>query len=351
VGVYALRRVLWAGVLFFGLATVTFVIFFLLPHVDPGRRRRRIGLASPAPLDVDQHQSVAHEYGQFMSNLAHGDLGHSTASGHNVLTVVTTVTPATAGLVLGGAVIWMLIAIPLGLLSALRPRSRTARGLGALFVVGMSASPLWLGLLLSWFFGVYLGWLPPGGYCDALGPEPDCGGPIPWMQHMVLPWTAFALLFAGVYVRIIRTNAGDVLRDPHVRTARAKGVGDWALLRSHVFAASVRPVLTALVLDIGGLAIGAFVGAAIFVEEAFGINGLGRAIAQSAQRRDLPMLAGAILFVAALVAIVNVVADLLAYLTDPRERPARRERSRVAAPEPEHVEAPGVVERPVADHA
>jgi peptide/nickel transport system permease protein len=352
VGVYALKRVLWAGVLFFGLSTVTFVIFFLLPHVDPARRRRRIGFAPPSPLDVDQHQSVAHEYGQFMSNVVHGDLGHSTASGHDVLTVLTTVTPATAGLVLGGAVIWMLIAIPLGLGSALRPRSRAARGLRALFVVGMSASPLWLGLLLSWFFGVYLGWLPPGGYCDALGPGPDCGGPIPWTQHMVLPWTAFALLFAGVYVRMIRANAIDVLQEGHVRTARAKGVGDWTLLRSHVFAASVRPVLTALVLDIGGLAIGAFVGATIFVEEAFGINGLGRAIAQSAQRRDFPMLAGAILFVAALVAVVNVVADLLAYLTDPRERPARRKHSRAAIRSADaDADARPRSEVPVVEHA
>jgi peptide/nickel transport system permease protein len=146
---------------------------------------------------------------------------------------------------------------------------------------------------------------------------------------MVLPWTAFALLFAGAYVRIIRANAQEVLRSSHVRTAKVKGVADWALLRSHVFAASVKPVLSALVLDVGGLAIGAYIGASIFVEDAFGINGLGRLIAQSAQRRDLPMLAGATLFVAALVAIVNFVADVLAALTDPRERPARRERSRV----------------------
>lgn len=332
-GVYALKRVLWAGVLFFGLSTVTFVIFFVLPHVNPARGRRRIGFVPPAPLDVDQHRSVAHEYGQFMSNLVQGNLGHSTASGHDVLTVLTTVTPATAGLVLGGAVIWMLIAIPLGLLQALRPRSLTARMGGGIFLVGMSASPLWLGLLLSWLFGVRLGWLPPGGYCDTLGPQPDCGGPIPWMTHMVLPWTALTLLFAGIYARTIRANAVVVLREGHVRTARAKGVPDRALLRSHVFAASVRPVLTALVLDIGGLAVGALVGATLLVEEAFGINGLGRTIAQSAQRRDLPLLAGAILFVAALVSIVNLGADLLAYLTDPRERPARRKRSHAQARE------------------
>jgi peptide/nickel transport system permease protein len=334
VGVYALKRVVWAGVLFLGVSTVTFVIFFVLPHLDPARRRRRLGLAPPTPLDVDQHQSVVHEYGQFMWNLLHGSLGRSSATGHDVLAVITTVTPATAGLVLGGAVIWMMIAVPLGLLTALRPRSRTGRAVGAVFLVGMCAQPLWLGLVLSWVFGVRLGWLPPGGYCDTLGPEPDCGGPIPWTQHMVLPWTAFALLFAGVYARTIRVNATDVLRSGHVRTARAKGVADWALLRSHVFAASVRPVLTMLVLDVGGLAMGAFVGASIFVEEAFGINGLGRTIAQSAQRRDFPMLAGAILFIAALVAIVNLVADLVAALADPRELPERRARARRAAREP-----------------
>jgi peptide/nickel transport system permease protein len=197
----------------------------------------------------------------------------------------------------------------------------------------MSAHPLWIGLLLSWVFGVRLGWLPPGGYCDALGPQPDCGGPVPWATHMVLPWTAFALLFGGVYARMVRSNATDVLRDGHVCTARAKGVADRVLLRSHVFAASVRPVLTALVLDVGGLAMGSLIGAAIFVEEAFGINGLGRTIAQSAERRDLPLLAGATLFVAALAAIVNLVADLLVPLVDPRERRARRERPQVAAPE------------------
>jgi len=344
--VYALKRLVWAVVLFLGLSTVTFVLFFVLPHVEPGRRRRS-PLAPGPPLDV--HGSLVHEYGQFLWNLVHGSLGRSWASGHDVLTVLTTVAPATAGLVLGGAVIWMVVAIPIGLLSALRPKSLTSKVTGAVLVVGMSAHPLWLGLLLSWVFGVRLGWLPPGGYCDALGPEPDCGGPIPWTQHMVLPWTAFALLFAGVYVRLIRTNAEQVLRSDHVRTARAKGVADWALLRSHVFAASVRPVLNALVLDIGGLAIAAFVGASIFVEDAFGINGLGRTIAQAATRRDLPMLAGATLFVAALVAIVNFAADLIAWFTDPRERPERRRSSRAA----EAMSGPAapIVELPATEHA
>jgi peptide/nickel transport system permease protein len=350
VGVFALKRTLWAVVLFLGLSTVTFVLFFVLPHVEPGRRRRRLNVTPPSPVDVDSHQSLAHQYGQFMWNLLHGSLGTSSATGHDVLQTITTVTPATASLVMGGALLWMVIAIPLGLLAALRPRALTVRAVGAVFLVGLSAAPLWLGLVLSRVFGVWLGWLPPGGYCDALGPEPDCGGPIPWTQHMILPWIAFALLFGGVYARMIRANATDVLRSGHVRTARAKGVSDGALLRSHVFVASLRPVLTMLVLDIGGLAMGALVGASIFVEEAFGINGLGRTIAQAAQRRDLSMLAGAILFIAALVAIVNLAADLLAALLDPREGPARQRKPSPSVGH-EHEEAPALVDAPVAEHA
>src|SRR4029077_14544929 len=98
----------------------------------------------------------------------------------------------------------------------LRPRSLTPRAVGAVLVVGMSAAPLWLGLVLSRGVGVWLRWVSPGWLCDALGPEPDCGGPIPWTQRMILPWIAFALLFAGVYARMIRANATDVLRSGHV---------------------------------------------------------------------------------------------------------------------------------------
>lgn len=318
-GVYALKRTVAAFLLFWALATVTFVLFFVLPHLQPARGRRRSGLGPAQPLDV--HGTLVHEYGLFLWNLVHGGLGRSWASDQSVMTTLTTAAPATAGLVLGGAVVWMLVAVPLGLVSALRPGSLTAKTGGALVLLGMCAHPLWLGLVLSRVFGVWLGWFPPGGYCDALGPQPDCGGPIPWSAHMALPWAAFALLYGGSYARLVRVHAREVLHEPHVRTARAKGVPDFQLLRSHVFAACVRPVLSALTVDVGGLAMGT-VGAAIFVEFAFGIPGLGRTIAQSAVRRDLPVVAGAVLFVAATVAIANLAADLLAFWLDPRERPA-----------------------------
>jgi peptide/nickel transport system permease protein len=317
VGVYAVKRVVWTGALFLALATVTFVLFFVVPHGNQAPGRRRAGLTPRPPLDI--HGSLVHEYGQFLSRIAHGALGTSSVNGHSVTTILTTAAPITAGLVLGGAVIWMLIAVPLGLLSALRPRSLTAKAGGAFTLIGLSVHPLWLGLVLSWVFGDQLGWFPSGGYCDTLGPRPDCGGPIPWAYHMALPWAAFALLYGAYYVRLIRVNASGALQEDYVRTARAKGVSDWGVLRSHVLAATMRPILTALVLDVGGLAMGTF-GAAIFVETAFGIPGLGRTAAQSFQRRDLPVIIGVLLFVTATVVVANLIADLAAAALDPRVR-------------------------------
>ena len=315
-GAYLVKRLLCAVLLFFGLATVTFVIFFVLPHTTPAPRRR-----APFPIGppLGLHGSIVDNYVHFLSKIVHGDFGTSTVNGHSVSTIVTTAAPITAGLVLGGAVIWLAIAIPLGLVSALRPSSLTAKAGGILAVVGLSLQPLWLGLVLSWVFGDQLGWFPPGGYCDTLAPEPDCGGPLPWAYHMALPWTAFALIYGAVYLRIVCGRSRQTLRDAYVRTARAKGVSDWGILRSHVLPSTVGPMLSALVLDLGGMAFG-LIGASMFVEVAFGIPGLGRTTAQAASRGDFPVLIGVLLFVAATVALANLVADLVATLLDPSAR-------------------------------
>jgi peptide/nickel transport system permease protein len=147
VGAYAVKRVAWTVALFLALATATFVLFFVLPHTDTAPGRRRAGIVPRPPLDI--HGSLVHEYGQFLSRIVHGALGTSSVNGHEVTTILTAAAPITAGLVLGGAVIWMLVALPLGLLAALRPRSLTARAGGAFTVLGLSVHPLWLGLLLS----------------------------------------------------------------------------------------------------------------------------------------------------------------------------------------------------------
>ena len=152
----------------------------------------------------------------------------------------------------------------------------SAKARRRLGLVGLSLQPLWLGLVLSWVFGDELGWFPPGGYCDTLGPEPDCGGPLPWAYHMVLPWTTFALIYGAVYVRLVRGRSRETLaRRPRAHRPCQGGVrmGSPALARAAGDASgrcSPRSCSTSAVMAFG------LIGATLFVEVAFGIPGLGR---------------------------------------------------------------------------
>ena len=129
----------------------------------------------------------------------------------------------TAALVFGGAIFWLALSIPIGVLSALRPRSLLDRASMVFVLVGISAHPVWIGLLLSFFFGYKLGWTPIAGYCNFFGASPgsDCGGPAQWAYHMILPWCTFMLLFAALYVR---TDPGERDGDPErgLRAHRAR---------------------------------------------------------------------------------------------------------------------------------
>ena len=143
----------------------------------------------------------------------------------------------TLSLVIGGTILFLLIAFPIGILTALRPRSLMDKGMMALILVGVSAHPVWIGLMLSYFFGVRLDAFPVADYCrfnfDESTPE-RCGGPTDWAYHLVLPWITFALLFAALYARMIRANMLEQMDEDYVRTARAKGAGNSRVMRRHV---------------------------------------------------------------------------------------------------------------------
>ena len=137
-------------------------------------------------------------------------------------------------------------------------------------LIGISAHPVWIGLMLSFFFGYKLGWTPIAGYCNFFGasPGPSCGGPAQWAYHMILPWCTFMLLFAALYVRMIRANVMETLNEDYVRTARAKGAPERACSSHHVLRNAMLPVVTMLGMDIG-LALGG----AIFTETVFNLPG------------------------------------------------------------------------------
>jgi peptide/nickel transport system permease protein len=327
---YLVRRILWAFVLFIAVTLVSYIIFFLVP-AEPARL-----VAGPqAPPDaVERARKFLHldepiwkQYLRFLHSLSPvtfdgarpevktPSLGRSFATRQEVNKIVKAAAPITISLVIGGAILWMLIALPIGILSALRPRSLLDRGAMLFVLIGISAHPVWIGLLLSYFVGYRLGLTPLGGYCDLVNPATDCGGPVEWAHAMILPWITFAILFAALYVRMIRANVMEALNEDYVRTARAKGAPEHTVMRSHVLRNAMLPVVTMLGMDIG-LAMGG----AIFTETVFGLPGIGRTAVVALEGFDLPTVQGIVVFATVAIIVFNLAVDLLYAVIDPRIR-------------------------------
>ena len=316
---YLIRRVLWAGVLFLCITVVTYVIFFVIPAnpaqlvaghsattEDIQRAERFLGLDQPIYV----------QYGKFVKRLVwEQSLGTSFATRQSVNDVVLRAAPVTASLVLGGAVLWLLISVPIGILSALRPKSLLDRGAMTFVLIGISSHPVWIGLILAYTVGYKLGLAPISGYCDMINPSTGCGGPIDWAWHMMLPWLTFALLFAATYTRFIRAQVMETLNEDYVRTARAKGASESRVMFSHVLRNALLTVVTILGLDIG-LALGG----AIFTESVFGLPGLGQVALESIQGYDLPIVQGVVVFATLAILTITLVVDCLYAWIDPRIR-------------------------------
>ncbi len=331
---YLIRRILWAAVLFFVVTLVTYVIFFLVPNdlaskvagqgSSQAQRARAIHY-----LGLDRPVYV--QYGRFMWRLIkpvpvhvagvpvfvlpQGDLGRSFVRATPVSTLILSAAPVTASLVFGGVIVWLLIALPVGILSALRPRSLLDRASMTFVLIGISAHPVWIGLIFAYVFGFKLGWFPISNYCDFINPSTDCGGPVQWAYHMFLPWLTYAVLFAALYVRMIRANVMEAMNEDYVRTARAKGAPESRVLRSHVLRNALLPVVTMLGMDIGiGL------GGAIFTETIYNLPGLGKLALRAIGETDLPIVMGVVVFATFAIIIFNLLIDLLYAWIDPRIR-------------------------------
>ncbi len=335
-----LRRVGWAVALFFVVTLYTYVLFFILPANDVVVRRgfRPVQQSSTIRDDTTGTEStaLASEYVAFVGRIVHGDLGMSSSRREPVADMIARAAPVTASLVLGGAVVWLLVAFPIGILSALRPRSLLDRA-GMIFVlVGVSAHPLWIGLILGYVFGFQLAFTPIAGYCAVFNASETCGGPVQWAYHLVLPWIAFGFVFAAIYARMIRASVLEAREAEHVRTARAIGMGEWQIMKTQVLRNALLPIVTMLGMDVGI----AFSGA-IFVERAFNLPGIGPLLFTALARRDLPVILGVVILVTTAILLFNLLVDLVYPLLDPRVRAAppraRRVRARRSRPTPEQV--------------
>ena len=316
---YFVRRLLWAGVLFIAVTMVSYIIFFLVP-AEPARLicgaqctpdqivrvRKEVGLDRP----------VWQQYASFLEGIViHQSLGRSYATRQPVTEIIKDAAPVTASIIVGGVIIWMMVALPIGIFSALRPRSLLDRTAMGFVLLGISAHPVWIGLILIYFVGYKAGLTPLGGYCDFFNPSTECGGPVKWAHSLVLPWATFALLYAALYTRMIRATVLETMNEDYVRTARAKGAPEWVVMRSHILRNAMLPIVTILGLDIGLL-----LGGAIFTETVFGRPGLGRSALLALDGFDLPTVMGITVFATLAVIVCNLVVDLLYAIIDPRIR-------------------------------
>ena len=316
---YLVRRLLWAAVLFLAVTVVTYIIFFTIPS-DPARlacgQRASQRCVREAAQFLGTDKPVYAQYLTFLNRLVvHHSLGRSFVNRREVNGEVLAAAPVTASLVFGGMVLWMLIAVPVGVLSAVRPRSLIDRVAMVGVLIGISAHPVWIGLLAGYFFGFKLNLFPISGYCDFLYPSGACGGPVQWAYHLFLPWATLAVLYAAIYVRMIRANVIEAMNEDYVRTARAKGASEWRVLRAHVMRTALLPTVTMLGMDVGLALAGA-----IFIESVYGLNGLGKLALSGVNTIDLPTTEGVVVFATLAILLFTLIVDCLYAWIDPRIR-------------------------------
>jgi peptide/nickel transport system permease protein len=310
---YLVRRVLGSLLVLVIVSAITFTIFFAVPgkpaELIAGKYatpqtialiERRLGLDRPKPV----------QFARFLAHAAVGDWGYSYVSQQPVLGTILTAFPKTLSLSVGAMVLWLLIGIPLGVVSALRPGSVWDRIATLAALVGISAPAYWLGLVMLRVFADQLGWFPIGDYVEI-----GVGGVADWAWHLVLPWLTLALLYAGWYARMTRVQMLDVMSLDYVRTARAKGLPPAQVVTRHVLRNALLPLATMLGMDIAYL-----LGGAVLTESVFGIPGIGGLAWRAIRMRDLPLVMGTVLFAAVFITLASLAVDLLYRALDPRIR-------------------------------
>ena len=313
---YLIRRVLWSVVLLVAITMITYNLFFLIPSQPGTAGSRRSQNTTNLRESLVVSGPIYKEYGQFVWRIGHGSFGDSWATSRNVNDVILEAAPVTLWLVLGGALFWLLVAVPIGILSALRPRSLLDRSATILVLIGVAAHPVWLGLILSYFLGYRLHVFPISGYCDLWrAHHGTCNGIVQWSWHLLLPWVTFAMLYAALYMRMIRASVLETIDEDYVRTARAKGASGWRVLRKHVLRNAMLPVVTMLGMDVG-----IWITNAVFIETVFGLPGVGKLLTTSLIRRDLPVVMAITVFLTVLIIVLNLIVDLIYAALDPRVR-------------------------------
>jgi peptide/nickel transport system permease protein len=289
---------------------------FLLIHLTPGNPIDAMMAESADPsvkaeltrqLGLDQPIHV--QYLRWMGRLLQGDLGRSIRNNQPVVEDVGRRLRPSLELALLSMLIALVVAFPLGMLSAAR-RNTVADGASTAFaLIGICMPNFLIALLLIFLFGVTLRWLPVSGYTDPLE------DPVNGLRSLVLPAITLGLALAAVITRTLRSSLLEALSEDYVRTARAKGVSEGSILRRHALKNGLIPVVTVLGLQLGGL-----IGGAVITEYVFALPGVGRLVVDAVFARDYPLVQGVVLLIAVGYIVSNLVVDLIYGWLDPRIR-------------------------------
>jgi peptide/nickel transport system permease protein/oligopeptide transport system permease protein len=305
---WIVRRLLAVVPVLFGVTLAVFSMLFLVPG-DPVKMMLAEFVTNPdqvaqmrAQLHLDE--PILKQYGRFVTNAGRGDLGTSIRSRRPVTTEIRENLASTAQLAVAAMLVAVVVGVPLGLVAALARNSWLDVASMGTALLGVSMPSFWLGLLLIFVFSLHLGWFPATGGGD--------------LQHLVLPSITLGTIAAAIIARLTRSSMLEVLGQDYVRTARAKGLGGFAVVVRHALKNALIPIITIFGLQFGNLLAGA-----VIVETVFSRPGLGRLIVGGILSKDFPLVQGTVLFVATAYVLINVLVDIAYAYADPRIRLGR----------------------------
>jgi peptide/nickel transport system permease protein len=321
VGRFLVRRLLFTVFVLFVVSLITFVIFVKLPASDPARRaagkatteanieaaREAFGLNRPVYVQYARFaQGLVPWPGLFLNE----DVYYSYSNFVPVKEEIFARLPVSVALALGAAITWLLIGIPVGIVSAVRRGTATDRAGMVFALLGVSMPVFWLGYVLLYVFWFRLGWAPPSGIPI---------GTSVWQAvlqgRFILPWIVVSLTFAAFYARMVRGNLIETMSEDYIRTARAKGLSEKRVIYRHGLRAALTPVVTMFGLDLAGVLAGSFI-----TETIFNLPGIGQYAVTSIFRNDFPSVMGVTIFGAFFIAIANLCVDIVYAYVDPRVR-------------------------------
>jgi len=288
-----------------GITTLVFILLRVLPG-DPVRTILAASGASEAAIaqaraQMGLDEALPIQYGRYLWNLAHGDLGRSLFSNRPVLLTIAEQLPPTFELAAAALVVTIVLGLGLGVLAARYAGSWLDRVTVGIAVLGVSTPLFWSGLLLIWLFSLVLRWLPASG-ADS------------W-RHLVMPAILLGAVGAAPLVRVVRSNLLTILQTDYITVARGKGLPEALILLRHALRNALLPGLNLI-----GLQAGFLLGGAVITETVFARPGLGRVVVDAILWKDLPVVQGAVLLIAGIYIIVNLGVDLISIVLDPRQR-------------------------------